>query len=204
MPDTPTWTEALRSVIGTELDEVHTMLPGRVHAFSRNVQTADIEPLVLLPGGTEMPVVNTVPVLYPGVYWDLDEGDAGILVVADHDWRGWFRTGDVTPPETDGQHALHNAVFLPGLNKRADARTLPDGAKVVDADDLRLGDPAATEAVLLGTMFRTALQSFLTEFATWGLAVSTACGVSFVAMSGEVSNLSTDTKVSPSVKVEGS
>lgn len=157
--------ELLTRVLDARLQEVHVALPGRVHRFNRTSQTADVTPQVW-PDGEELPILPAVPVSYPrspsrGLYWDLEDGDPGLLIFSEADLSQWRQQGEPGSAADLGRHSLQSAVFFPGLGPRGGEATLPDGALVLEGGDTRLGGPTATEAVLHGDAFRAAMNTWL-------------------------------------------
>lgn len=169
MSRTPSFPEVIRQVLDAHGAEMRVAEPARVERFHRTVQRVDVQPVV----GERAQLVN-VPVVFPGVYWDIQPGEAGVVIFADEDWRAWFRGGSVgVAPETTGRHSADIGLFLPGLVSRPDARTLPSGAKVVPASDLRLADEDATKRVLHDG-FEAPFENFLDALGTWAGAVEAA------------------------------
>ena len=166
---------SLAEVLSVALDEraalVRVCVPGVVQRFNRTTQTAQVRAVVLKADGSEPPPLPYVPVVYTGVYWDIQPGEAGLVVVADEDWRTWWRTGESSEPETVASHELSSAFFLPGLRAYPDVRTLPVGAAVLEKPtalgSVRLGDQAATKAVLHEDLLGD-LSTFLGVLTTWG------------------------------------
>lgn len=153
--------ELLRRVLASELSELHVATAGRVQAFDRDAQTADVVPQVW-PAGEELPVLPAVPVGFPrsaarGLAWDLAPGDPGLLVFGEADLGQWRQTGEPGPPADRGRHSLQSAVFLPGLHPRGGETTIPAGALVLFGADCRLGGATATEHLVKGDLFAGAM-----------------------------------------------
>ena len=186
MGDAPSMVELFEQIRRSWTDEQRTWFPGRVLSFDASTKMADIQPLVQMPAGQEMPTIVDVRVCFPGgVYWDLDtgttSGETGIVLVGWRSWASWRRGGDPAVPEDDGLHELDYATFLPGLwdDTYAVSQQLPAGAKVVPSSDLRLGSPLATKAVVHEDLL-SALDTLLgklddwagTAHANWGAAAT--------------------------------
>ena len=169
MPRTPTLQEVLHDAITARANALRVADIGEVIDWSRTQQTATIQPVV----GTDRAALVRVPVVFPGVYWDLQVGERGLVVYADSDWSDWFRTGERGDAASTAQHDASLALFIPGVVPRPDARTLPSGTKVVESTDLRLGSPSASKEVVHRGLEKP-LDDFLEALAVWGAAVDAA------------------------------
>ena len=81
--------EALKEEIFSSL---HCALPGKVVSFDAEKQTAVIQPAVKM-GSLTYPVLADVPVFMP-VPFEVNPGDACLVVFADIDMDAWFDTGE--------------------------------------------------------------------------------------------------------------
>jgi len=202
MADRPTWLETIRAVIGSELDATYHVIPGAVADWSRATGLADIRPLVDHPDGHTLPVVPSVPVLFPVAYQDIENGTAGLLLVSDLDYRRWRRTEEVGVPETTGRSTLANAAFLPGLVSSVSPRSIPDNATVLlkpsAGGSVRLGEALAYQPVICGDKLKSALSA-------WSLAVRDAvlaAGGSDLTAARTTLRNAIESAKSPSVYVE--
>jgi hypothetical protein len=210
-PNEPTMVEALSQALDESAGRIMVAAPGKVAEWSRTTQTAKIRPLVLKPDGTERAVTIYMPVIFPGVYWDIQVGEVGLLVMADQDWHIWWRTDEVSLPETTASHDIQNAFFIPGLRSRHGSRDLAAGSSVLlrptAGGTVRLGAHDASKAALHEDLL-TDLNSFLADLSAWVADVDGAAGpfLSTAPLQAEIAALiagiGASSYQSPSVKVE--
>lgn len=170
--DEPRLEEVMLAAVETMSEGIHVCLPGKVQSWSRTTETATVVPMVRQPGGDAIPVVTGVKVVFPGVYWDLQVGETGLLLFSDWDFSRWWRSGSAQEPEHLGTHDLASALFVPGLKNKAASRNVPVGATVLDGNDVRLGDDGATDYVHKGTTYAGHERAFLDALVTWTNAAS--------------------------------
>lgn len=130
-----------------QLTEVHTCLPGRVVAFDSSTQTCSVKPALkrLFYGddeATEIPVIEDVPVVFPGsgnfwVTFDVKVDSYVLLVFAERSIAKWMDLGGIVDPEARHKFDYSDAVAIPGL--------LPDPVKLsggveTDAIEVRSAD----------------------------------------------------------------
>jgi hypothetical protein len=156
------------------LDNVHTMLPGRVVAYDADKQLADVQPLVkhrrLDEDGQTMiaealPVVNSCPVVFCGtargrITWPVFVGDTCEIRFASASIARWIRQGGLVDPGEDRRHDLTDGVCFVGLHDAAHVpTTAPTDAIVTHVGPgvlIKHGGPDATESNLLGDTYRAA------------------------------------------------
>ncbi len=112
---TPAEVLALKKEIFSSL---HCALPGIVESFDVDSVTAVIRPAVKNSAGIALPVLYDVPVFMP-VPFDVNAGDACLLVFADCDIDAWFETGEAVVPESGRQHSLSDAFAFVGFRTGA-------------------------------------------------------------------------------------
>ena len=170
----PELLEALREKVGAEL---RVSLPGRVESYDATRQMAHVKPLLMDAyvdaGGVErkrsVPVVANVPVCWPGggggfLTFPLAKGDSVLLVFSDRSLDRWLSLGTEVDPVDVRMHHLSDAVAIPCLRATPDVLSTSASDAVLAAPTaglVRLGAPAAAEAVVLGTTFHAALQALL-------------------------------------------
>ena len=132
MPRNPTMVEVMSQILDSHGALMGVCSPGVVEAFDRDRQTAQVRIVTLKADGSARPVLPNCPVIFPGAYWDIPNDTGGILILADEDWRTWWRTDEPSVPESQSSHELSNAFFIPGLTSLPNARTLPAGAAVLE------------------------------------------------------------------------
>ncbi len=183
--------DSLVGVMADLLDVSNGRIEGavvvRVESFDRSEQTASVAPQVKRGDATPA-VVDSVPVIFPGVYWDVQAGEYGVLLTGGLNWRRWWRTGEVSAPEDTTRHGLTNGLLLMSLTPQSDPRALPSKAMVVPK-------PTATGAVLLGSSTAdkdVVHEDAITDILTWASAVSAAITLLGGDVSGALGTLTTD------------
>ena len=109
MPITPEEREALKQDFFSSL---HCALPGKVVSFDAERQTAEIRPAVKA-GSLTYPVLPDVPVFMP-VPFEVNPGDACLVVFADIDIDAWFETGEAAEPRSARKHSLSDGFAFVG------------------------------------------------------------------------------------------
>lgn len=114
---TPAEVTALKKEIFAFL---HCALPGIVESFDADEVTAVIRPAVKTKTGIEMPVLQDVPVFMP-VSFEVNPGDACLIVFADCDIDSWLETGEAEVPISERQHSLSDAFAFVGFRRKGEA-----------------------------------------------------------------------------------
>lgn len=160
-------------VLSELVDSVGTRIKGaevvRVQSFDRDTNTAEVTPQVL-QGSEEQPNVQSVPVIFPGLRWDIQEGEYGLLLIGGLNWRRWWRTGELSAVEDNARHGLTNGILIAGLKPQSGALSIPSKAHVLECapgGSVRLGVYTADKAALHETLLGD-LNSFLAALGTWG------------------------------------
>jgi len=174
--------EVMTQILEGHASKIGVCHPGIVEKYDRINQVVQVRIATKKTDGSERPVVPNAPVIFPGAYWDIQVGEGGILVIADEDWRTWWRTGEISTPESVAQHELSSAFFVPGLTTWTAPRSLAAGSMVVPSTDLRLGIWNSTEPVLCGDKFEDAIKTYVEDVYIFCSAVS---GV-ITALGGDV------------------
>ena len=102
--------EALKQEI---FQSLHCALPGNVVSFDPDTQTASIQPAVKL-GSLPYPVLTDVPVFMP-VPFEINPGDACLVVFSDVDIDNWFETGEASAPNSSRRHSLSDGFAFVGF-----------------------------------------------------------------------------------------
>ena len=102
--------EALKQEIFASL---HCALPGTVVSFDEERQTAEVQPAVRM-GSMLFPVLSDVPVFMP-VSFEVNPGDACLVVFADLDIDRWFDTGEASEPRSARRHSLSDGFAFVGF-----------------------------------------------------------------------------------------
>ena len=106
----PAEREALKQEIFSSL---HCALPGTVLSFNPDSQTAEIQPAVKL-GSMVYPVLSDVPVFMP-VSFEVNPGDACLVVFADIDIDAWLESGEAEEPRSTRKHSLSDGFAFVGF-----------------------------------------------------------------------------------------
>ena len=111
----PSGIQALKAEI---LSSLHCALPGKVEAFDSETGTACVRPALKRSRRNgevcEMPLLRDVPVFMP-VAFEVNPGDACLLVFADCDIDAWLETGEAEVPRSGRQHSLSDAFAFVGF-----------------------------------------------------------------------------------------
>ncbi len=185
--DSPELATVIRGAIDARMVDLHTAMPGRVEAYDKDTQTADIRPqfkrVMRRVNGErvaeELPVIPCVPVQWPrgggfAMTMPLAVGDFGMLILQEYSIDRWRSQGEQVDPADERRHGLSGAVFVPGLFPSADAladadnvdlRMGKDGGVRIDVKDsgvIEVGAPSATESIALGDIIKTHLDAIKT------------------------------------------
>ena len=109
-PLSPTERDALKRDFFSSL---HCALPGKVLSFDAETQTAEIQPAVKL-GSLTYPPLSGVPVFMP-VPFEVNPGDACLVVFADIDIDSWLETGEASVPKSARRHSLSDGFAFVGF-----------------------------------------------------------------------------------------
>ena len=104
--------EELQALKRDILSSLHCALPGTVVSFDTESQTAVIKPAV-----SRMPSFRDVPVFLP-VSFEVNPGDACLVIFADCDIDAWFETGDAEVPGSNRIHSLSDGFAFVGFRTR--------------------------------------------------------------------------------------
>lgn len=178
----------LKVTVAVGADAHHSLLPARVEEYNPERQVVRVQPMVGRirkdSDGVEhdelYPPIPEVPVAWPGaggarLTFPLAAGDFGTLLFSDRSLDEWKVNRGVQPvvPKDPRNHALQDAVFLPGLRPpsnawkgaRTDAVTLGyaneqgQGMQVhITPAGIALGEPTPAYAVALAEQVKTELE----------------------------------------------
>ena len=128
--------EEIRALKQDILASMHCALPGTVVSFDTEAQTAVIQPAVrrlaerqgrsCSSGRTRneqnrpfvpLPLLRDVPVFMP-VAFEVNEGDACLVIFADCDIDNWFESGEAEVPGSDRMHSLSDGFAFVGFRTR--------------------------------------------------------------------------------------
>ena len=108
--------EELQALKRDILSSMHCALPGTVVSFDAETQTAVIQPAVSR-NGVQMPQLRDVSVFMP-VAFEVNEGDACLVIFADCDIDAWFETGEAEVPGSNRMHSLSDGFAFVGFRTR--------------------------------------------------------------------------------------
>ena len=123
------------------LSSLHCALPGRVVSFDAESQTAVIQPAVKhrpmssraersgvegSPSSVSLPLLRDVPVFMP-VSFEVNPGDACLVIFADCDIDAWFETGEAEVPASNRMHSLSDGFAFVGFRPRV----IPTASSVI-------------------------------------------------------------------------
>jgi hypothetical protein len=123
--ENPSLDQAAGAAVGDALKNLRTAMPGRVVGFDPNKQTATVQPLIRLVRsdgqGVNLPVLADVPVCFPegggfAFTFPIEEGDEGVVIIADRCIDGWWQSGQPSDPLDFRLHDLSDGMFVPGIN----------------------------------------------------------------------------------------
>ena len=92
---------------------LHCALPGKILSFDPETQTAEIQPAVKL-GSLAYPPLSGVPVFMP-VPFEVNPGDACLVVFADIDIDAWLTSGEAEEPLSARRHSLSDGFAFVGF-----------------------------------------------------------------------------------------
>lgn len=123
-PETPPLDEVLRRAISVAIMKLRVHLPGQIVKI-RGPQQVDVQPLLQTryTNGqvVNLPVIQNVMVQMPfgknySIKLPIAVGDTGSLLFCDRSLDVWSQgTGAIVDPQDSRNHALQDAVFIPGL-----------------------------------------------------------------------------------------
>jgi hypothetical protein len=173
---TPTLAEAINSAVELGLRNLHTMIPAKVVKWESDKQRVNCQILVKqVTEGEEgereassWPVVPGVPVHFMGagdfrITVPVDTGTIGMLLFSHRSLDKWLSgDGGEVDPEFDHDHALADAVFIPGLRTFGSPLSPPPAS---DAIELSAG--GSTEYVALANRVTQWLDAFVQAVNGW-------------------------------------
>lgn len=201
----PTFKQAVLALVDRRLSETCVAIPAAVQSYDISKQTADVQPLVQAYRTVEgvqqayaLPVIPHCPVKWPGAggYFfacPLQPGDHVLLVFSDRALERWFTSGQGGDPGDPRLHSIKDAFVLPelrhsgrpiaGLSSSRAIIGKEDGPQITfGASDIRLGSDSASEPVMHGSAFKTALDLMLAATQAYVVAAATPSGGAAAAL----------------------
>ena len=131
--------EELQALKQNILSSLHCALPGTVVSYDAETQTAVIQPAVkrraeqrdgfarsvsgrnyrTVPD-VPLPLLRDVPVSMP-VSFEVNPGDACLVIFADCDIDAWFESGEAEIPESSRMHSLSDGFAFVGFRTRGNS-----------------------------------------------------------------------------------
>jgi hypothetical protein len=197
-----TLAEAINRAVSSGRRDLYTAIPAKVVKWDPSKGRADCKPLVKdvtrdeegARVATSVPVIPGVPVLFQGagearITFPIRDGSGGkaattgLLIFSHRSLDKWLSgTGGEVDPELDHDHALADAVFIPGLmpfgapwqSVPADEASIGsdtdgNGRIHFGASEVKLGDGASKQVARKGDKVTAGLQ-----MSAWAQAVETA------------------------------
>jgi len=127
--------EELQALKQDILSSLHCALPGTVVSFDAESQTAVVQPAVKhrpvssraersgvegSPSSLFLPLLRDVPVFMP-VSFEINPGDACLVIFADSDIDAWFENGEVEVPASGRMHSLSDGFAFVGFRTRGNS-----------------------------------------------------------------------------------
>ena len=115
--------EVLQALKQDILSSLHCALPGTVVSFDSESQTAVIQPAVkrrMEQRDVPLPLFRDVPVFMP-VSFEINPGDACLVIFADCDIDAWFESGEAEVPESSRMHSLSDGFAFVGFRTRGNS-----------------------------------------------------------------------------------
>jgi len=115
--------EVLQALKQDILSSLHCALPGTVVSFDSESQTAVIQPAVKRrteQRDVPLPLLRDVPVFMP-VSFEINSGDACLVIFADCDIDAWFESGEAEVPESSRMHSLSDGFAFVGFRTRGNS-----------------------------------------------------------------------------------
>ena len=88
-------------------------------SYDAETQTAVIQPAVSR-NDVQMPLLQDVPVFMP-VSFEINPGDACLVIFADCDIDNWFETGEAEVPGSNRMHSLSDGFAFVGFRTRGNS-----------------------------------------------------------------------------------
>lgn len=116
--------DLLRQYVRNAAAAIHVALPARVLTYDFRLQRASVQPVlrkVYTDGRVDdMPILSDIPVVFPraggaSLTMPVRAGDTVMLIFGERSMDEWLARGGVVTPADRRQHALVDAIAVPGL-----------------------------------------------------------------------------------------
>jgi Phage protein Gp138 N-terminal domain len=116
-------TEIINNAIWSNLNNLHTALPGIVKAYDPTTNKATIQPALnkaFLSGEMPMPILENVPIMFPGgtdfnITYPINVNDYVLLIFVERSIDLWLSVGGQVTPRDPRKFDLSDAIAIPGL-----------------------------------------------------------------------------------------
>lgn len=119
----PSIEQFVQDIVRQALADTHTCLPGKVTRYDKDLQQADVQPLLqrkFMDGQvTPLPPISNVPVVHPRaggaiIHMPVEVDDIVVIVFAERSLDRWLASGGMTDPGDPRMHDLSDAYVIPG------------------------------------------------------------------------------------------
>jgi len=128
--------DAIYLAINSSLENVHTVLPGKIVSWNAGQRKASVEPLVSMKTVKEvditLPVIDNVPTIFPSgsnftLRWDIATGDGCLILFSEYGIGNYLNSGGQNQVAADdsSKFNLTDAICIPGLFSFSRASNLP-------------------------------------------------------------------------------
>lgn len=116
-------TEIINNAIWSNLNNLHTALPGIVKAYDPTTNKATIQPALnkaFLSGEMPMPILENVPIMFPGgtdfnITYPINVNDYVLLIFVERSIDLWLSVGGQVTPRDPRKFDISDAIAIPGL-----------------------------------------------------------------------------------------
>lgn len=161
MNETPSLETVIDRAVERALARVNTTRIGYIENYDPNTGEAEVQPADMAPFRNELgvrvpykrAVIPHVPVYFPGGggardTWPIKRGDACIVLHTSNPIARWLVAGGIVDENNDRKrHRTSNAIALVGIADFGHWSPASADARVLEADDLRLGGQDADDPV---------------------------------------------------------
>ena len=193
-----TMTDVLQLFLDSRLENVHTLLPGKIESYEEPLRKASVQPLIKLKTrgneDVEMPILDNVPVIFPSstggqILFPLDKGDFCLIMFSETGIGNYLNSVGAIQVEADdvARFSLTDAICLPGLFPFSVPGTqlnklITPTIEFTPAGGINM--LKATEPYVLGNILKTLLDNFLGVLAAITPGNEAANAASLTAIKG--------------------
>ena len=112
--------EEIKALKDNIFSSIHCALPGKIVSFDAESQIAVIQPAVKRRAeqrDVPLPLLHDIPVFMP-VSFEINPGDACLVIFADCDIDAWFESGEAEMPASNRMHSLSDGFAFVGFRPR--------------------------------------------------------------------------------------